>query len=279
MRRTGALQFGFPRFTGAVRTIVLLTVGIWFLIILLWALDRPLAGYILAVGSLSPLAVREYLAVWQFFTYPFLHFSPGHIFATMLGVFFIGSSVQEVTGKRAFYELYFFSSVAAGLAGFLLSLSGYIGGGSVMGAGAAGNAILMVFYLFYRGASIYLFPFPFQIPVKWVVIIFGAIEAAYFVISGYSLFYLVNLLGLGAGYLWHKYMWRRAGVSNIIGDRIFAIRNSYHRWKRRRAQKKFKVYMSKHQHDPKQYFDEYGNFKPPDDKEKKNGGSQGGWVN
>lgn len=279
MRRTGALQFGFPRFTGAVRIIVLLTVGIWILIILLWALDRPLSASILAVGSLSPLAVREYLAVWQFLTYPFLHFSPGHIFATMLGVFFIGSSVQEVTGTRAFYELYFFSSIAAGLAGFLLSLTGYIGGGSVLGAGAAGNAILMVFYLFYRGASIYLFPFPFQIPVKWVVIIFGAIEAAYFVLSGYMLFYLVNLLGLGAGYLWYKYMWRRAGVSSVIEDRIFAIRNSYHRWKRRRAGRKFQVYMRKHQHDPKQYFDEYGNFKPPDDKEKKNGGSQGGWVN
>jgi membrane associated rhomboid family serine protease len=278
MARTGTFQFGFPRFTGAVRTIVLVTVGIWILIILLWAFDRRLSVSILAYGTLTPAAVREYLAVWQFFTYGFLHFNPGHIFATMLGVFFIGSSVQEVTGKRAFYELYFTSLIGAGFVGFLLSLSGYIGGGSVLGAGAAANAILMVFYLFYRGASIYLFPF--QIPVKWVVIIFSGIEAAYFVITGFALFYLVNLLGLGAGYLWYKYMWRRASMSAVIGNRMFSIRNSYYRWKRRRAGRKFQVYMRKHQHDPKQYFDEYGNFRPPDESEKKNGGKgSGGWVN
>ena len=235
MPRTSTFQFGFPRFTGAVRTIVLVTVGIWILLILLSAFHSPYAELILAFGSLVPASVREHWAIWQFFTYGFIHVAPTHIFATMLGVFFIGSSVEEVTGKRAFYELYWISLIGAGLVGFLLSLTGYVGAGSVLGAGAAGNAILMVFYLFYRGASIYLFPFPFQIPVKWVLIIFAAIEAAYFLLTHFMLFYMVNLLGLGMGYLWHKFMCRRAGVGNIVGDRIFAIRNSYHRWKRRRA--------------------------------------------
>jgi hypothetical protein len=36
--------------------------------------------------------------------------------------------------------------------------------------------------------------------------------------------------------------------------------------------------MRKHEKDPKQYFDEYGNFKPPDDKDKKDKGGSG-WVN
>ena len=43
--------------------------------------------------------------------------------------------------------------------------------------------------------------------------------------------------------------------------------------------RKFQVYMKKHNQDAKDYFDEYGNFRPPDDKDKKNGGSSGGWVN
>ena len=279
MPRTGTFQFGFPRFKGAVRQIVLLTVGIWIVLILLHAFDRQRYILVVGLGELNPALVVSHWTLWQFVTYAFIHVSPTQIFATMLGVFFIGSSVEEVTGKRAFYELYFFSSIAAGVLGFLLSLTGFVGAGPAIGAGAAANAILMVFYLFYRGASIYLFPFPFQIPVKWVVIIFAGIEAAYWVLSQFALFYMVNLLGLGMGYLWHKFMWRPAGVSNMIGDRIFAIRNSYHRWKRRRAGRKFQVYMRKHEHDPKQYFDEYGNFRPPDDSEKKNGGSKGGWVN
>jgi hypothetical protein len=33
-------------------------------------------------------------------------------------------------------------------------------------------------------------------------------------------------------------------------------------------------------HDKGEYFDEYGNYKPPDDKDKGNGGTgKSGWVN
>ena len=45
------------------------------------------------------------------------------------------------------------------------------------------------------------------------------------------------------------------------------------------GRQEFQVYMRKHNQDPSDYFDEYGNFRPPDDKDKKNGGSKGGWVN
>lgn len=279
MPKTGTFQFGFPRFKGAVREIVLLTAGIWVFLILLSAFDKQLAASFQAFTWLYPPYVLQG-RVWQFLTYGFVHFSPGQIITTVISVFFIGSSVEEVTGRRAFYELFLTSLIGAGVLGFLLSLTGHIAGGATLGAGPANNAILMVFYLFYRGASIYLFPFPFQIPVKWVVIVIGVIEAAYWILNDYALTFTVSLLGLGMGYLWHRFMWRRAGLGNIIGDRIFGIRNSYHRWKRRRAGRKFQVYMRKHQHDPKQYFDEYGNFRPPEDPEKKNGGSKGsGWVN
>ena len=275
MPKTGAFQFGFPRFQGAVRTIVLLNVGISAALLLLYIFSHRLALMVLLLGSLVPEAVRRG-AVWQFLTYGFFHYSPGHIFATMLGIYFIGSSVQERVGKRAFWELYLTSLIGAGLLGFLLSFTRYVGQGSALGAGAAANAVLMVFYLFYRGAAIYLFPFPFQVQVKWVVIIFAAIEGAYWILSDYSLFYTVALLGLGTGYLWYRFMWRRASMSAMVQNQVLSIRNSYYRWKRRRAARKFQVYMRKHQQDPKQYFDEYGNFRPPDDSDKKD---RGGWVN
>ena len=279
MRKTGAFQFGFPRFHGAVRQIVLLSIGIWVTLLLLWAFDRPLAQVLLAVGSLIPDAVRHGW-IWQFLTYGFIHLGPGHLFATMLGVYFIGSSVEERIGKRAFYELYLWSLIGAGGVGFLLSLTNRVGAGTVMGAGAAANALLMVFYLFYRGASIYLFPFPFQIPVKWVVVIFAAVEAGYFLLNNFALFYMVNLLGMGMGYLWYRFLWRRASISALVEMQVLNIRNSYYRWKRRRAARKFQVYMRKHSDDPKQYFDEYGNFRPPDERDKKDGEKgKGGWVN
>jgi hypothetical protein len=56
------------------------------------------------------------------------------------------------------------------------------------------------------------------------------------------------------------------------------MRNSYYRWKRRRAARKFEVYMRKHEN-REVSFDEHGNYIPPDDDKKKNGGSKSGWVN
>lgn len=275
MRRDTTFQFGLPRFDGALRSIILLTLGIWVAIILLWAVNRPLAEAIIAIGVLAPRAFLHG-AIWQLLTFPFIHRDPTHVLFALLGVYFIGGPVQERIKSRAFVELYLISSVLAGGVGVLLSMSDRIGG-PAFGAGCAANAILIVFYLMNRGTSIMLFPLPFQIPVLWVVVAIGGIEGAYFILSGFSLFYLVQLLGLGSGYVWYRFMWRRS-VAGSFTDQMSAMRNGYYRWKRRRAAKKFQVYMSKHEHDPKQYFDEYGNFKPPDDKEKKDKGP-GGWVN
>jgi hypothetical protein len=57
----------------------------------------------------------------------------------------------------------------------------------------------------------------------------------------------------------------------------YGLRNRYYKWKRRRAAKKFEVYMKKV--DRSQYFDEYGNFRDPNQKDKSNGEGKGGWVN
>lgn len=275
MPKTTGFQFGFPRFTGALRTLVLLSTAIYIAILLLTAFAGPLAAQIIEFAGLSPEAVRHG-AVWQLLTYGFLDVDPWHFLMTMLAVYFLGSSVQERIGSRAFMELYLVSLVGAGLLGTLLAWTGAVGHGGAFGAGAAADAILMVFYLLFREAPIMLFPLPIQIPVKWIVIFTAAVEGAYLLLSHFALYYLILLLGLVTGFLWYRFLWRRASMSAALEDRIYGIRNSYHRWKRRRAARKFQVYMRKHQHDPKQYFDEYGNFKPPDDGDKKD---RGGWIN
>ena len=66
------------------------------------------------------------------------------------------------------------------------------------------------------------------------------------------------------------------GFAIGASERYFGLRNSYYRWKRRRAARKFEVYMRQHDRDVK--FDEHGNY-VPDDPDKKNGGSKSGWVN
>jgi len=278
MSRDTTFQFSLPPFRGAVRYLILFTLAVWIALVLLWAFDRPDAQFLLTIGELNPQHVLHGW-VWQLLTYGFVHVDPRHIIVALVGTYFIGSAVQERIGSRAFAELYVFSSVLAGAVGVLISLTDRVGIGPALGAGAAVNGVLMVFYLLHRGVSIFLFPFPFKIPVEWVVVAVGAIEGAYFLLNNFALFFLVSLLGLGTGFVWYRLMWRRATVSGAIQTRAITIRNSYYRWKRERAKKRFQVYMRKHQQDPKQYFDEYGNFRPPDEKEKDKKDGPAGWVN
>ncbi|SRR6266481_702565 len=273
--RDTSFQFSLPRFRGAVRHLVIFTSGLWAAIVLLWALSNANALLIIRAGSLDPKLVSEG-RVWQFVTYAFIHLDPRHLLACLVGLYFIGSAVEERIGQRAFFELYLGSSIVAGLIGFLVSLTSQIGHGTAMGAGAAVNAVLMVFYLFYRGTHILMFPFPFRIPVGWVVVGVAVFEASYFLLDRFSLFFLVQLLGLGSGYVWYRFVWRQDGITGMVQQPFLNLRNSYYRWKRRRAAKKFQVYMRKHGQDPKEYFDEYGNFRPPDDKKDR---GRGGWVN
>ncbi len=265
---------GFPPFRGAVRQIVLASLAIYIGILLLMSFAQPTGQLVLALGMLSPEAIRHGW-LWQFVTYAFMYVDPLNFVMSLLGVYFLGSAVEERIGAARFYSLFFFSVILSAIAGFALSFIPRIAQGQAYGSGAAANAILMVFYLFNRGAPIMLFPIPIQIPVKWIVLFTSAIEVAYLLLNHFALLFCVLLLGLGVGYVWYLIFAGRK-VSLGLSERYFGIRNGYYRWKRRRAARKFEVYMSKH--DRKVTFDENGNYIPPED-DKKNGGGKSGWVN
>lgn len=276
MARNTSFEMGLPPFRGAVRQIILASAAIYVVILLLVSF-APLTGRALVtLGTLDPRAIRAGW-IWQFVTYAFMYVDPLDFVLSLLGIYFLGYPVEERIGYSRFYGLFFGSLILSGFAGFLLSLSHVIAQGPAYGSGAAANAILMVFYLYNRDAPIMLFPIPIQIPVKWIVIGIAVIETAYLLLSHFSLFYCVLLLGLGAGYVWYAvFLNRRASLG--IAEKVYGMRNSYYRWKRRRAARKFEVYMRKH--DQEVHFDEHGNYIPPDDETRKgNGGGKSGWVN
>lgn len=266
---------GFPPLRGAVRQIILVSVAIYVFILLTQAFAHSLSQAILVLGTLDPARVRAG-AIWQLVTYAFIYLDPIQFVLSLLGIYFLGWAVEERIGYGRFYALFFGSTILAGLAGFALSAVPGLAPGVATGCGAAANAILMVFYLFNRGAPIMLFPIPIQIPVKWIVLFTAGIEVAYLLLSRFALFYWVLLLGLGAGYLWYTLFLTRKSTTGI-SEKYFSLRNSYYRWKRRRAARKFEVYMRDHNRTVS--FDEHGNYIPPEDSDKKNGGSKSGWVN
>jgi rhomboid family protein len=136
--------------------------------------------------------------------------------------------------------------------------------------------LLMAFGILYADQEMFMFPLPFSIKAKylvgiWIVIaIISVFEPSQAGVANFA-----HLGGLLFGYIFVKFLPRR-GLSYATSEKYFGLRNSYYRWRRKRAARKFEVYMK--QHDRKVTFDEHGNYIPPED-DKKNGGSKSGWVN
>jgi membrane associated rhomboid family serine protease len=282
MPRGRTFSLSFPPFTRAVKWLVLTNAAVFLLITLLQAFTRGFGDVAFYVLSLVPQWVMHG-AVWQLVSYSFVHVGLFHILFNMLALWMFGAQLESDWGYRKFLEFYFFCVVGAALTTIAVSYTG-LGGitpaTNTVGASGGVLGILMAFGLIYGEQEIMLFPIPLSIRAKYFVAGLVFIELISAINSAgpgraRDIAYVAHLGGLLFGFLYVKFLPRR-GLALGASERYFSVRNSYYRWKRKRAARKFEVYMRKH--DRKVTFDEHGNYIPPDD-DKKNGGSKSGWVN
>jgi len=282
MYRGRTFSLSLPPFTKSVKWLVLINAAVFLLTTLLQAFSRDLGQVVFLVLSLVPQWVMHG-AVWQLVSYSFLHVGIFHILFNMLALWMFGAQLESDWGYRKFLEFYFFCVVGAALVTIAVSYTG-LGGvtpaTNTVGASGGVLGILMAFGLLFGEQEIMLFPIPLSIKAKYFVAglvfieLISAIKAAG-PGRGQDIAYVAHLGGLLFGFLYVKLVPRR-GLTHGATEQYFGLRNSYYRWKRRRAARKFEVYMRKHNRTVT--FDEHGNYIPPDE-EKKNGGSKSGWVN
>ncbi|HEX7287535.1 MAG TPA: rhomboid family intramembrane serine protease [Candidatus Angelobacter sp.] len=279
---TRSMTLSFPPFTRAIKILIAINGGIFFLMLLLR--PTPFASQAQWVASWLALRAHDVVQghVYQLLTYGFLHATFFHIFFNMLMLWMFGSMLETSWGSRRFWEFYLFGVVGSGLGtvvlaytlGPIVNLSPAV---PTVGASGGIYAILMATGMLFGDQKVFMFPFPVAIKLKYLVGILAVIALAGALGDRGDTANVAHLSGLLVGYLYVKFAPRR-GLLPSFSESYYGIINSYHRWQRRRAGKKFKVYMRKHENDPKEYFDEYGNYKPPSEKDKSDRGP-GGWVN
>jgi len=279
MNRGRTISLSLPPFTRWVKRLILIYAGIYLLMALLEVFAPYAHQWVRVYLGLIPTLVMHGM-VWQLITYSFLHFQLLHFLFNALALWMFGSQIESDWGSKRFLEFYFFCTVAAALTSVAVSymhLPGLSPTTTTIGASGGIYGLLVAFGVLYGEMEIMLFPLPFQIKAKYFVwgIVFLTLVGAIQETGGVANF--AHLGGLLFGYLYLKFLPRK-GLMFAGSERYFNMRNEYYRWKRRRAAKKFEVYMSKH--DRKVEFDEHGNYIPPDDGPRKgNGGSKSGWVN
>ncbi len=264
MPRTAGL-LAFPDFSGFTGKLILWNVGTYFALLLLGKASGTTASAVVLWTALVPPTVLHG-AIWQLVTYSFVQLGIWNVAMALLSLWFLGSFLEGIHGSRWLAELYFASVIGAGLAAIALYAAMPASATVLTGCWGGIFGLLVAFGVLYGEQQFMMFPLPMMIKAKYLAWIYLLITLA-MLFSSERVFAFSQLGGALFGYLYIKFAPRR-GFAFVSSERYFGLRNSYYRWKRRKAAKKFEVYMRKQNRDVR--FDEEGRYIDPDDKSKWN---------
>jgi membrane associated rhomboid family serine protease len=193
---------------------------------------------------LVPSQVVTAGAIWQLFTYMFIH-STGdffHILWNMLALWMFGAELERLWGTRRFLYYYFACGIGAGICVVLSAYAFSNPNIPTVGSSGAIYGILLAYALLFPDRVI-LFGFLIPIKVKYFVMIMGAItfmESFMVTVGGMhsNVAVLAHLGGLLTGFLLLRGGRLRLQLTN-------PIQSGLKEWRLRRAKRKFEVYLKK----------------------------------
>jgi membrane associated rhomboid family serine protease len=258
------LTLSFPPFAGMTKNLIFINLGVYAA----WLLAKfvtPLA-LIPSFLALTPSNVVHGF-LWQPITFGFVpDMSLLSVLFTMLSLWFMGFYLEDVKGSRWLLETYLVSTLAGGILATALSFTGILGmapGRTIPGTDVALFGLLTCFAVLFGDQQFFMFPLPFGIKAKYLAIIFMLIAVVMLLGGGNPVEYVAYLGGGLGGYLYAKLAPRR-GYGYAASEGLYGMRNSYYRWKRARAARKFQVYMGKQGREV--HFDKEGRYVDPDDR-------------
>jgi membrane associated rhomboid family serine protease len=257
----------FPPFSGVVRRLVAINVAVFFALLVLGLVAPSLN---LRLGDLSLLQPSQVVhgQVWRLATYGFINGTLDLIFG-MVTLWFCGATLEESYGSRWFLELYFTSLVGGAALTSALTFTHRLGlnpESVTAGVWPAIFGILIVIAVRFGDMQFMpLFPFRFTMRARYVVAIYILLDLAILLRAGDGFSALANLSGVLCGWLYLRLAPRR-GMGFDLSEQFYGVRNAFYRAKRRRAARKFEVYMGKQGR--KVHFDENGRYLDPDEERK-----------
>jgi len=191
-----------PRlFGGAIRTIIIINVVVYFVMVL-FGLQRFFSFNF----GLVPRSVIGKGYVWQLVTYLFIHGGFWHLFWNMFVLWMFGTEIENYWGRKEFFKYYFVTGVGAGVITLLCSLGSPI---PVVGASGAIYGVLVAFGMMFPNRYIYFY-FLIPIKAKYFVVLMGVMTFISSLSLGYSnISHLTHLGGLLIGFVYLKREWIR----------------------------------------------------------------------
>jgi membrane associated rhomboid family serine protease len=244
MPRIGATSIAFPEFRGATRRLVLVNLVAFFALYLASVAAPELTGHLAGLLVLVPGAFLHG-AIWQPLTYSLVHLGLFGALLELLSLWFLAGFLEPFHGDRWVMGLFIASILGTAAGSIVLYLGAAAIGhpvnqGPLSGCfGAVFGMLVAIGYLY--GDVQFLLLFIIGIKARYLAIIYGLICFA-MLFGQQKMYAFAQVGGALAGLIYVRAAPRR-GFGFVFSERWYGLRNNYYRWKRRRAAKKFEVYM------------------------------------
>jgi membrane associated rhomboid family serine protease len=200
------MQFRLPQLTPVVKWLLILNVGIYLLCIII---KKPLGELVYEWLSVDATSVSRSMQFWRLIGYQFLHDlnDPWHLIMNMLGLYFLGPTLERFWHGKKFLAFYLACGAAGGIFYLLLSNLGVVGHGVLVGASGAILGMLAACAILFPQFVVIIIIF--AVPIR----VAAAIFTLYYIISiftglanaGGDAAHLAGMaVGAGYVYLWPK---------------------------------------------------------------------------
>lgn len=193
-----------PPITPVVKNMIIINVVVFVLIQIALA-QGVRADLIMPLHNFSDPLFQPF----QFVSTMFTHFSIGHLFFNMLTLFFFGPLVENRIGTKKTFIAFMAGGVLAGIAFFLFNSFVNSTPFALLGASGAVFTILTLAACYYPNSKAGLLFIPIQIPLKYLALIFIAIDLFSFSSGARSgIAHLAHLGGAAVGFILY-YIWEK----------------------------------------------------------------------
>lgn len=162
------MRLGLPQMTPVVKNLLIINVAVFF--------AQLLGGgpFLVRWFSVFPVSIVTSLQLWRLISYQFLHGGLWHILMNMIGVYFLGPTLERNWGSKRFLGFYLGCGVAGGLFYVILANIGWLAAGPMVGASGAVLGMLAACAILFPNFVVFFFFFPVPIRIAAVILIFIA---------------------------------------------------------------------------------------------------------
>ena len=168
------MRMNWPKITPVVKWLLIANFGVFFVGTLAFPRNIIVPGFPLPISFLEkwfavfPYPLLSTLQIWRLVTYQFLHGDVIHILFNMLGLFFLGPTLESHWRSRKFLIFYLGCGIAGALFYYFLVAVGFLPAGVMVGASGAILGMLAACAILFPHFVVFIMFFPVPIRVAAV---------------------------------------------------------------------------------------------------------------